>query len=142
MLFQITITGKVPVTAQKFEDTTNTEPVAVFLLQNGIDTNKSPPSQVAQQVTTKLREEQALPEEQRTFTKEWQRLTGLDLRQMEAIVSEYERRQAFETAKMATEVRQAARNVSKAAEQIQDNEEYADRLGQKLNRMVRPRKAA
>ncbi len=64
------------------------------------------------------------------------------LNQWQQFVTEFERRQAFETAKMATEVRQAARNVAKAADQIQDNEEYADRLGQKLNRMVRPRKAA
>ncbi|MCL6089130.1 MAG: hypothetical protein M1530_03120 [Candidatus Marsarchaeota archaeon] len=64
------------------------------------------------------------------------------LNQWQQFVTEFERRQAFETAKMATEVRQAARNVTKSADQIQDNQEYADRLGQKLNRMVRPRKAA
>ncbi len=59
------------------------------------------------------------------------------LNQWQQFVTEYNRRQSFD---MAAEVRQAGRNVTKAADQIQDNQEYADRLGQKLNRMVRPKK--
>lgn len=144
MLFQITVTGKVPVTAQKFEDTTKTEPVAVFLLQNGIDTNKSPPSQVAQQVADVLRKEQALPEDQRTFTKEWLRLTGIDLISLDALIREYQRLERLgelNMAKTLADARQAGRTATSAVSQLQDNQEYSDKLGKnEFNKFVRPSK--
>jgi hypothetical protein len=116
-----------------FEASLNTKPVQELLSRYQIDSTKGTPQETAKAVADLMRKDQ-------TFTNEWQRLTGLDLRQMEAIVSEFERRQAFDTAKLAAEVRQAGRNVTSAIQKDQDNQEYADKLGEKLNRLVRPKK--
>lgn len=61
--------------------------------------------------------------------------------QWQQFVSEFERRQAFEIAKNVAEAGQAARTATSAVSQLQDNQEYSDKLGKnEFNKFVRPSK--
>ena len=73
------------------EETLKDQKVQSLLKTNGIDTSKLSPRESTTAIVALMKKELDLESEKRVFTKEWQKLTNLDLAQMEALLVEYER---------------------------------------------------
>ena len=141
-VFQNMVFGSAPAKKEresdKFSNALVNKETRQLLARSGIDASK-PAADVALAIAQLMRQEQKLPEAQRTFTHEWQRLTGLSQQSMELVLTEYRRLGLLPGANLASQSRRTAQNAAQAGQEVQKDAKYASDLTEELKKVI-PRK--